>query len=309
MPLLWVTMENNKSKYKYLQVCEQDEDWGMVSTTIGYQYILPHAHYPLLPHPDTYNFKKDGGRVLHEYQLVYITAGCGWFQSDSYPLTHLEAGTIILLFPDEWHAYHPDEDTGWDEYWIGFKGKFMDERVKKGFFRPEHCLFHIGYQHEIIDTHMKIAHAAEEEQVGYQQFISGCITQILGSLYYSTFQSTGTISKKEKQMEHARSLIKEIIVNAEAVGLEEVAKRLNISYALFRKEFKQVCGQSPGQYMQEVRLMRAKELLSNTAMSLSEIAYNLRFECVGQFSTFFRQREGITPRDFRKRMYMNGDSK
>ena len=58
---------------RYLTIGTSDEDWGIVVTTIGYQFIPPKSQYPLSCHPESYNFKPQTGRILNEYQLVYIT--------------------------------------------------------------------------------------------------------------------------------------------------------------------------------------------------------------------------------------------
>ena len=137
-----MNMEEKKSDaLKYLRVNARDEEWGIVITTVGYQYVSPNHAYPLSKHPDNYNFKNEGKRTLNEYQLVYITRGEGYFSSRSCPKTHIEAGTMLLLFPGEWHKYYPDARTGWDEHWVGFRGFHIDNRVKSGFFTPSHCLF------------------------------------------------------------------------------------------------------------------------------------------------------------------------
>ena len=84
-------------------------------------------------------------------------------------------------------------------------------------------------------------------------------------------------------------------------SLEEIAASLNISYSLFRREFKRACGISPGQYRQELKIIKAKELLYSTNMSIALIAEQLHFECLGQFSTFFKKKTGLSPLEYRKR--------
>jgi len=103
---------------RYLTISAIDEEWGIVVTTVGYQFIPPKGNYPLSKHPDNYNFKPQTGRILNEYQLVYITKGSGYFSSQSCKMQKINAGTMILLFPGEWHSYYPDSETGWDEYWV-----------------------------------------------------------------------------------------------------------------------------------------------------------------------------------------------
>ena len=82
-----------------------------------------------------------------------------------------------------------------------------------------------------------------------------------------------------------------------------IAARLGVRYSLFRREFKRYSGISPGQYQQQLKLARAKELLSSSNLSMAEIAFELNFECVGQFSTFFRKKEGVTPSEFRRQRF------
>ena len=67
--------------------------------------------------------------------------------------------------------------------------------------------------------------------------------------------------------------------------------------------FKEYTGSSPAQYQAQQRLLRAKELLTTSQLSISEIAYALQFENAGQFSTFFRRRENVTPSEFRERSH------
>ena len=97
----------------------------------------------------------------------------------------------------------------------------------------------------------------------------------------------------------AKAIMKEDLNGSK--DLEEIASSLNISYSLFRREFKNKCGISPGQYRQELKLAKAKELLNSTNLSIAEISSKLNFECLGQFSTFFKKKVGVPPLEFRKR--------
>ena len=85
---------------RYLTISAIDEEWGIVVTTVGYQFIPPKGNYPLSKHPDNYNFKPQTGRILNEYQLVYITKGSGYFSSQSCKMQKINAGTdnIFLIF-------------------------------------------------------------------------------------------------------------------------------------------------------------------------------------------------------------------
>lgn len=286
---------------QYLTIGATDEDWGIVVTTIGYQFIQPKGHYPLSRHPDKYDFKPQTGRVLNEYQLVYITKGSGYFSSQSCKTQKIQAGTMILLFPGEWHSYYPDTETGWDEYWVGFRGIHIDKRVEKRFFTKEEPLQHIGLSATIVGLYEDIQKFASEEKSGYQQMISSIVLHILGTVYYKRRNNAFTNTYVVNKINEARILMKELVENP--LSPEEIASQLGLGYSWFRRMFKEYTGVSPAQYQLQQKLQRAKELLIGSNLNISEIAYSLKFENAGQFSTFFKKKEGLTPSEFRERAH------
>lgn len=64
-------------EFKYLIVNGMDRKYGLWVNTVGFQSILPNSPYPLKDHPAGYFFNAQKGRILREYQLVYITKGRG----------------------------------------------------------------------------------------------------------------------------------------------------------------------------------------------------------------------------------------
>ena len=286
---------------RYLTISATDEEWGIVVTTVGYQFIPPGCAYPLSRHPEKYNFKPQTGRILNEYQLVYITKGSGYFSSQSCKSQKINAGTMILLFPGEWHSYYPDRETGWDEYWVGFRGIHIDKRVEKKFFTKEEPLHRIGLSATIVGLYEDILKFASEEKSGYQQMISSIVLHILGSVYYKEKNNSFTNTYVVDKINEARILMKENI--EDPLSPEEIAARLGLGYSWFRRMFKEYTGVSPAQYQLQQKLLRAKELLTSTPLTSSEIAYSLHFENAGQVSTFFKKKEGVTPSEFRDRTH------
>ncbi|MDD2436636.1 MAG: AraC family transcriptional regulator [Massilibacteroides sp.] len=290
-----------KDQLYYLRINPNDEDWGIVVTTVGYQFIPPKAQYPLSKHPEQYNFKPQNGRTLNEYQLVYITKGSGFFSSQSYEKEEIHAGTMILLLPGEWHSYYPDTETGWDEYWIGFKGLHIDRRVEKLFFTKEKPLYRIGISAKIINLYEDVLRLAAKEKTGHQQMISSILLHILGSVYYKDKNNAFSDPYIVDKINEAQVLMKAQTENP--VPPEEIASQLGLGYSWFRRMFKEYTGVSPNQYLIQQKLLRAKELLTTTQLNVSEIAYQLKFDNSGQFSTFFKKREGLTPSEFRERAH------
>jgi len=89
------------------------------------------------------------GRVLDEYQIIYISKGEGVFESINCGQQIVKEGTIIFLFPGEWHRFKPNPQTGWDEFWVGFKGVIIENIAQQHFLAKENAVLEIGL-HEII---------------------------------------------------------------------------------------------------------------------------------------------------------------
>ena len=74
-------MDSHKSYFRYIPVRQRDIQWGLYVTRMGCTKILPGAEYPPRTHPKPYDFTWQKGRTLPEYQVIYITAGEGLFES------------------------------------------------------------------------------------------------------------------------------------------------------------------------------------------------------------------------------------
>jgi AraC-like DNA-binding protein len=84
------------------------------------------------------------------------------------------------------------------------------------------------------------------------------------------------------------------------IDAKEIAENLGISYSLFRKTFKEYTGYAPAQYFQELKLRKAKELLTETTMPIKEISYELNFSSYEYFLSFFKKRVKFTPTEYRE---------
>lgn len=84
------------------------------------------------------------------------------------------------------------------------------------------------------------------------------------------------------------------------LALEEIASAAYLSEYHFARLFKQITGVTPHVYLANVRLERARKLLTDTALPISEIASMVGYQSQSHFSKMFRSVAGITPRAFRE---------
>ncbi|TDQ08642.1 AraC family transcriptional regulator [Pedobacter metabolipauper] len=290
--------------YKYLPVGKEDENWGLCVLNVGCTRVGSACGYPINAHPDDHNFRWQTGRVLSEYQIIYVTEGHGLFESDSFKQAEVKAGTIILLFPGERHRYRPSKETGWDEYWVGFKGKIMDDLVEKKFFKRENPCINLGFNEHTFNLFNSIIEKTKREDTGYQPQISGATLHLLGCIH--SVEKEQSVQNEEKQIiiNKARLLFRSNITKV--FSPEQAAQELMIGYSHFRKLFKTYTGISPGQFYIQLKIEKAKELLCDQKIPIKEIAYELQFDSYFYFSRLFKEKTGLTPSAFRLRA--NGKS-
>ena len=284
---------------KYMLATERDSLWGLTVSTVGYEEIAPGDDYPTRGHADGYYFDLRRGRVLNEYQLLYLTGGEGVFESTNQRPTRIKEGDLFLLFPGEWHTYHPLPSRGWKSYWIGFKGRNIDDRVRAGFLSPTKPIYHVGFSSAIVNLYDEAMQTAREEAAYSQQTLAGVVNHLVGLMY--SLERNRVLSKDQGHVDmvnKARLRIRESLESD--LTIQQVAEEMGISYSNFRKLFKEFTGIAPAMYQQELRLQRAKEMLSTTDISIKEIAYRLNFESPDYFSSKFKAKTGRKPSEYRQ---------
>lgn len=115
-----------------------------------------------------------------------------------------------------------------------------------------------------------------------------------------------------KNVESILELIKELysprVVNLKNVvelhlysnlSIEELAKLCHLSVSSFKREFKKQFNDSPANYINAQKLNKAKELLSVSELSISDIAFESGFNDPQYFARLFKKKEGISPSTFR----------
>jgi len=85
------------------------------------------------------------------------------------------------------------------------------------------------------------------------------------------------------------------------LSLEALANLVSMSRYHFIGLFKQSTGMTPHQYVIQQRIKRAKELLGDRKLSISEISLACGFANQSHFTRLFRKQTGATPKAYRER--------
>jgi AraC family transcriptional regulator len=83
-------------------------------------------------------------------------------------------------------------------------------------------------------------------------------------------------------------------------GVTELSAAVGMNVHHFSRMFKRSTGLAPHQYLDDIRLERARRLLAEGRSQIIEIAYEIGYANPSQFSAFFRKRTGLSPTQFRR---------
>lgn len=244
-------------------------------------------------------FEKFDERYIENYEFEFIIESQGFMilEGVKYPL---KPGDICFRKPGEkTQGIRP-----YSCYLVSFK---MCEKKYNSPFEPY-------YQNEVID---KIPSVCSTKNYKYferlfkrilDEYLNGneasiikiksAILNIIYSLYEEVKENYlpsspyyGVISKAIKYFEnnyHSKIL------------LDDVASYLDMSPFYFHKIFKQTMQITPNEYLTNLRINRAKELLIMTKESIIDIALKCGFESSSYFCYLFRKKMHITPKTYRK---------
>ncbi len=139
-----------------------------------------------------------------------------------------------------------------------------------------------------------------------------CNRVILQSLILKLIYTLGMDSKKTAYSKRFKSIEYETIERSiqyitehisEALSLAEVAHFASYSPIHFHNCFKAATGKTLREYVENLRIKKAIELLSATSLTLTEIAARCGFSSQSYFSYVFKKKMNMTPRDYVREEY------
>ncbi|MFL5743507.1 MAG: helix-turn-helix transcriptional regulator [Niastella sp.] len=84
------------------------------------------------------------------------------------------------------------------------------------------------------------------------------------------------------------------------ITIPQLARQAGINEAKLKEGFRELYGNSIHNYLQQLRLEKAKQLLLTTTMPITDITYHIGYSHVTHFTSLFKKEFGLTPTEWRK---------
>ena len=266
----------------YITPAEIQRSLGIVCTGYGFSALKKNICPP---------------RDLGCYAAVWVSQGSGWLETSATRQTiQLGGGAVFWLFPGVTHTYAPGE-AGWTEHWVLFEGKLAHNFEQAGLLSRSNPVKNTGGKTVVAELFNQIkrdfARPGPHTAVLSGMLVGRLIAEV-SSLENSQPAAGDTMAGPVRQVmawldEHS----------GEEIDFEAIAQDKGLGYSTFRRYFKQISGLSPTEYLQSLRISRAKELLVFSAYSVKQIAGLVGFKDPYYFSRVFHAEVGLSPTDFR----------
>jgi AraC-like DNA-binding protein len=282
--------------FKYFPASAEIDRWGLGVTAAGCTRFARKAKYPHPDHPVDHQFDWHRGRRLERLQIVLISAGRGWFESENTGRCLIESGTGFAIVPHIWHRYKPDPETGWEESWIELRGHIPDQLLKESIFSKNSSLTPGTRTADLRTALDQVHRIARFTETAFDPSLAAAGLSVAAAWHtaQSAHPNRNRVSKVIGEAEHR-------LVNylEESIDLRQLARALGLSYSHFRRAFREQTGYAPWQYLTRQRLLRAQVLLKASDATLDEIADQVGFSSGFHLSAKFKKAYGMAPSNWR----------
>lgn len=301
----WIMPETNstESSFIYVPVTNTLVQLGLYMTGAGSSIVAPDTDYPSQTHPELYDFSWRGGRVLPEYQFVFISEGTGEFETLETGKVEVVPGTMMILFPDVWHRYRPHRETGWTEHWISVNGDLIFNWQKRRVITPSDAVQNLPDVNNVIQRYQQIIKLLQDhprhQPVSTSALVFMIITQVLDHL--EPARNKHQIPADQQWGPTVLKAMTEIWNQSHRqISVATIADRIGVTRRTLERMFADEVGYTVYAELTKCRIERSTCLLSKTQVHLKSIAFASGFSSVANMSRVFRRELNITPSEYRK---------
>lgn len=260
----------------------------------------------------------------------YHNNSCPWHWHDELELGYVKQGSIIVCINDMQFVLHEGEgifvNTRVLHAYSGYENKeclfpnvlfraSLIYGIKESIFWEKYLsplMESVSLSYIILKSEnpwqKKVLHAVEtifevliKEDYGYEFIVRANLSEVMALIFQNCSEQMTKKSQNKTEINRIRKMLSYIQENyMKSIQIQDIADSASISKRECLRCFQQVIKTSPKQYIIDLRIRKAKELLSETNMQLLEICEACGFQDQSYFTKMFRKITGITPGKWRK---------
>ncbi|MCL6443836.1 MAG: AraC family transcriptional regulator [Alicyclobacillus sp.] len=238
---------------------------------------------------------------FHGAQSIYVVRGAGWVAGKEQPF-RAQSGDVIFMDLNEPHEYWADPVEPWEILWVHFDGPQMANyyALLEPSVTPVHHPSHPDRYHRLFRRLFQLfGEKAANTDAETASILTRILTQLVGDRMMS-----GLAPSPEPDALYPESVRRAIACMQanlnEPLTLPAIAQHTSLSPYHLAHMFKRATGQPVMQFLLQLRLERAKELIAHTQLPIREICEQVGFSDQSYFGKLFKRSEGVTPSAYRR---------
>lgn len=223
------------------------------------------------------------------YTIHFVTKGKGYFNGN--PVTQ---GQGFLMYDGMISQHVADKTDPWELLWITLHGDNAKDLFDEYDTDPNTGIFHYTSPQLIWEIATQICHCSPLE------LPSTKLLEIFLRLHNDCIRKVKSKKQKTSGQSYTDWAVKYITSNLyRNVTVAELTSRIGVSQPYLYKLFKEHFHMSPKQYILTKKIEYAKKLLTDTNVSITEIANSIGYPDVLAFSKIFLLKEKVSPQKYR----------
>lgn len=229
------------------------------------------------------------GPARREYYLLHFVAeGCGVYHCGGEDY-QVGPGQLFVIRPEEMTVYRADAQNPWHYIWVGFRvGEPLEEEIR---MLLQQNVFTIPNARRVF---FEIA-ASGQLHASRELFVCGKVYELLSMMMESCSQQQTDMSN---YVLRAKDYVEANYVSD--LSVQGIANYLGLSRSYFSAIFKQSEGVSPQEFIVDLRLRKAGELIAERGYRPGEAAAACGYTDVFNFSKMFKRKFGVPPGRYRR---------
>ncbi len=244
----------------------------------------------------------------HEYyEFFYLKAGSCRYMTEG-RIYHLEAGNMFIVHPGDRHSTSYQGKVPCERIVIYFKRELIDgewwkEHADTDAFMGSSCKLSFSLKAKaVIERTLRAMLSENNMPDGYtSEILLLFMKQFLIDLVRRGTVMNDFVRSNDSFGRDIEAVIRYISENyARPITLEEAAESINLAPTYFSRKFKSVTGSNFRDFVINIRIRQASQMLLTTDDSVTEIAQKCGFNSANYFKDCFRRTVGLSPTQFKK---------
>ena len=238
----------------------------------------------------------------NDYQLLYIAHGKGHFFFNGKE-TIVTKGNMILFRPGEPQVYYYYSVDKTEVYWIHFTGSEVERYLDHYELPNDKNVFFTGISPDYQWLYNQTIQELQLKRANYEELLRILLRHILLMINRFVKEDHTQGIDAFNEIERATHYFNENY--NKDISIEQYAVEHLMSKNWFINCFKKIMKVTPMQYILQLRISTAKNLLESSTKNISEIADAIGYDNPLYFSRLFTKYVGVSPKEYRNNFNKN----